>query len=83
MSKKNTSGTVAQTPLPEKKQKETKKETKKSKFADKADKIFKGYPNATEVYFSSDGIAFFNESDAINYAKTLKDKEVKTETKEK
>ena len=83
MSKNNTSGTVAQTPSPEKKQKEKQKETVKSNFADKADKIFKDYPNATEVHFASDGIAFFSKSDAINYAATLKDKEVLTETKQK
>jgi hypothetical protein len=47
-----------------------------------ADKIFKDYPQANEVYFTSDGLAFLKECDASNHASGLKDKEVKKETKQ-
>ena len=39
-------------------------------------KIFKIRPNLDHYYKTSDGQAFFNESDAKMHAKTLKNKKV-------
>lgn len=49
-----------------------------SKCEDRAKKIFGDYPDINELYFTSDGMAFFSENDAKNHAATLKDGEVKT-----
>lgn len=47
-----------------------------SKFAGKAEEIFKNYPQEAEVYFASDGVAFFKGCDAQNHAAGLEDKKV-------
>jgi len=39
-------------------------------------KIFKSHPNLEKAYITSDGTPFYQESDAKNHAKTLKDKSV-------
>ena len=38
--------------------------------------IFKQHPNLEKVYVTSDGTAFYQENDAKNHAKSLKDKTV-------
>jgi hypothetical protein len=53
----------------------------KSKWADKAAKIFKQYPVSKELHFTSDGTAFFQASDAANYANGLADKTVEKVTR--
>ncbi|MDR2382609.1 MAG: hypothetical protein LBD76_01845 [Prevotellaceae bacterium] len=40
--------------------------------------IFKDYPGAVEIYYTSDNTAFLTESDAKNYARTLEDKNLIT-----
>lgn len=37
---------------------------------EKADKLFKSYPEAKALYFAPDGTAFFKESDAVNHSKS-------------
>lgn len=58
---------------------ENKNEPKKTKNAQEAERIFKQYPKAKELFFTADNTAFFKRCDADNHAKTLKDKTVKTE----
>ena len=41
-------------------------------------KVFKQNPNLEKYFATSDGENFYNENDAKNYAKNLKDKTVKT-----
>ena len=60
---------------------ETPKPAKKSKFADKAVKIFKQYPTNKELHFTIDGTAFFNKIDAQNYASGLSEKKIETVTR--
>ncbi|GHT15046.1 hypothetical protein AGMMS4956_14170 [Bacteroidia bacterium] len=58
---------------------ETKKS--KSKFAEKAERIFKQYPVSNELHFTCDGTAFFNKIDAKNYANGLGNKDIETVTR--
>ena len=53
-----------------------------AEVTEKANKIFENYPDKTEVYFTSDGLAFFQECDAQNHAAGLKDKKVEKVTKQ-
>jgi hypothetical protein len=55
---------------------------KKGNNADKVEKIFKAYPEAVELYFTSDGYAFFKLEDARRNANNLKDAEIETVKKE-
>jgi len=45
----------------------------KQAIKDKTKEIFKSYPTAKEIFFTSDGNAFLRDSDARNHAKTLTD----------
>jgi hypothetical protein len=45
-------------------------------FIKEAEKLFKSYATAKELYFTADGLAFFEISDAKNHAKNLKNKEI-------
>ena len=47
-----------------------------SKFYDESESLFKDYPDAIAFHFTSDGLAFFQHTDARNHASTLEDKEV-------
>ena len=38
-----------------------------------AREVFRSYPDRKTVHVASDGTAFFNRSDAVNYGRTLKD----------
>lgn len=38
-----------------------------------AREVFRSYPDRKAVHVASDGTAFFNRSDAVNYGRTLKD----------
>jgi hypothetical protein len=67
----------------EQKEKTVKAETGKLKekekaIKEKAEGLFKQYPKAAELHFTSDGYAFFGEHDARNHAFSLKEKEVIT-----
>lgn len=42
----------------------------------KAKKLFRDYPGKDELYFTSDGVAFFTQNAASNHGATLKDKSV-------
>lgn len=48
-----------------------------------AHEVFRSYPNRKTVYVASDGTAFFNRCDAINYGRTLKDTTVVEVTNQK
>ncbi|MDR1120042.1 MAG: hypothetical protein LBM08_03915 [Dysgonamonadaceae bacterium] len=48
----------------------------KSEWADKSARLFKIYPNRDMLYFTSDGQAFFDESDAVNHAGILKEQSI-------
>jgi hypothetical protein len=37
---------------------------------------FKQFPVYTELYFTSDKMAFYNESNAIHHSRTLEDREI-------
>ena len=54
-----------------------KTEPKKGNHA-KAAAIFKKYPDAKLVYFTSDGLAFFNLNAAENHERNLKGKGIET-----
>ncbi len=47
----------------------------KEKFSKEAESIFKDYPKTNELYFTSDGLAFFEKTDAENHARSLKESE--------
>jgi len=47
-----------------------------NKFRKKADELFARYPHADVFHFTACGTAFFNENDAKNHAKTLKNQTV-------
>lgn len=49
-----------------------------SKAEKAARQIFSDYPDAREVYVTSDGFGFFKQSDARNHAATLREKTVVT-----
>jgi hypothetical protein len=53
-----------------------------SVFYDKAKGLFKDWPNAKELYFTSDGFAFFESGPAIGQARHLENKDVVKITKE-
>jgi len=53
-----------------------------NEVSEKAAKIFSDYPQADEVYFTSDGLAFLEECNAQNHAAGLEDKEVEKITKQ-
>ncbi len=38
-----------------------------------AKQVFRSHPDKQTVYVASDGTAFFNRCDAVNYGRTLKD----------
>jgi len=57
--------------------------TAPAEISERAAQIFKSYPGKMEVFFTSDGLAFFEYSDAKNHADTLKDKTVEKETAQK
>jgi transcription termination factor Rho len=47
-------------------------------FAKKASEISKAYPGSGELYFTTDGYAFFQKNDAQNHAQSLENKIVVT-----
>ncbi|MDR0789643.1 MAG: hypothetical protein LBO06_02470 [Bacteroidales bacterium] len=47
-------------------------------IAAKAKRLFKSFPQADILYFTSDGTAFMSECDASNHAHTLTDDKVQT-----
>lgn len=49
----------------------------KDKLAEKAAGLFKLYPSAKTLYFTSDETAFFELHDAANHSVSLADKKVK------
>lgn len=53
------------------------KPAKKDKLAEKAAGLFKLYPMAKTLYFTSDETAFFELHDAANHSVSLADKKVK------
>ena len=53
-------------------------ETKESKNAAKAAKLLKSHPEVNEVFFTSDGLAFFEKNHADNHARSLKNKGIET-----
>lgn len=48
-----------------------------------AREVFRSHPDRPAVYVASDGTAFFNRCDAINYGRTLKDTTVVEVTNQK
>lgn len=50
----------------------------KNRLAKDGEQILAEYPEAREVYMTSNGFGFFRETDARNHAATLKDKTVTT-----
>lgn len=44
----------------------------------RAEELFKQFPAAQEVHFTSDGFAFLSKCDATNHAKSLDVKKVET-----
>jgi hypothetical protein len=54
---------------------ESKKEKKQVKSAAE---IFVKNPSVQELYFTSDGLAFFERTDALNHARVLKDSDIST-----
>jgi hypothetical protein len=54
----------------------------KEKNIRRAIEIFAAHSGKDEVYFASDGQAFFNESDRNNHLKSLKDKSTQTVLRE-
>lgn len=54
----------------------------KEKNEARAKEIFEAHSGKDAVHFTSDGLAFFNDSDAKNHAKTLKDSIVRTVDRE-
>ena len=52
--------------------------TAESKNQKAAKEIFNKYPNSGELYFTSDGLAFFVKNDALNHARGLGDKKIET-----
>jgi hypothetical protein len=68
-----------QTPAVEKKNETAaKKPAAESKNAKKAKEIFARHPDRPELFFTGDGLAFFERSDAVNHARTLKAQEIET-----
>lgn len=56
---------------------ETQQEPKEPTMADVvAEKIFRRHPELTELWITSDGMAFYCQTDAKNHAATLKEKDV-------
>ncbi|MDR0603579.1 MAG: hypothetical protein LBG80_04660 [Bacteroidales bacterium] len=53
------------------------------KNAERAKEIFKTYPSREVIYFTSDGYAFFEKSDAKNHGNSLEKKEIETIKKDK
>ncbi len=59
-----------------------KKEKKGNALIDKkAQEIFKFYPDITELHFTADGYAFFNNETAAVHASKLLDKKIIIKTK--
>jgi hypothetical protein len=50
--------------------------------AQKAKEVFKSYPNAGKLYFTTDGLSFIEFCNAQNHAASLKDKAIETILKE-
>lgn len=53
-------------------------EAEKDEMAEKAAELFRLYPAAKNLLFTSDGTAFFELVDANNHASSLADKKVRT-----
>ncbi|MDR2652073.1 MAG: hypothetical protein LBC68_07120 [Prevotellaceae bacterium] len=51
---------------------------KESKNAKQAAEIFERNPNAKKLYFTDDGLAFFEKNDAENHAASLNNKKIET-----
>ncbi len=58
-----------------KSEKDDKAQTSKEKFSKEAESIFKDYPKTKVLYFTSDGLPFFEKTDAQNHAYSLKENE--------
>jgi len=56
-------------------------ETKTRKFDKESKSLFVEYPDKDAFHFTSDGLAFFQHTDARNHASTLDDKEVISKTR--
>ncbi len=52
-----------------------KKTSLEEKFSKEAESIFKDYPKTKVLYFTSDGLPFFEKTDAQNHAYSLKENE--------
>lgn len=48
-----------------------------------AKQYFENHEQAQQLYFTSDNLAFFDEQNAINHAKQLKDKTITALTRDK
>lgn len=55
---------------------------KTEKWDSEAELLFKQHLNCNAFHFTSDGLAFFEVSDARNHASTLADKQVISKTRE-
>lgn len=70
--------TKKETKAPEKKSDQPKETRKPTKLESEAVKILKEHPEQDKVHMTSDGFGYFNEHDAWNHARTLKNDEIIT-----
>lgn len=71
-------GSAKETKALEKKSDQPKETRKPTKLESEAAKILKEHPEQDKVHMTSDGFGYFNEHDAWNHARTLKNDEIIT-----